>query len=317
MAEENQHIDDDDLKVKTDDEHGDDEHSGSDEHEDEGTKTSAESDEHIDPTLSDEEREQIRERRRDERKRRKEAQKEREESLRRELSARDRLIEEQNTRLMALERKSSGAEMGQLDAAIKQSAEAANYYKALIADASTKGDGATVADATEKMILARQRAEQLGNLKSQVTKQQSQARPALDPRLVSHAQGWMEKNKWYDPAGVDTDSKITLTIDTALASEGWDPKTPEYWQELSSRVKKYLPHRTKSDTISRERTESRKSTVAGSGREISSSGSTGDYKLSAERVQALRDAGMWDDPTKRAESIKRYREYDRSATSKK
>lgn len=318
MSEENNNRDDEDLKTSQHD--GEDHEDGDDDHEDEHVSSNdKEGDVNVgDAGLDDADREALRERRRDERKRRKENQREREESLKRELSARDRLIQEQNERLNALERKSSGAELGQLDAAIKQSSEAATYFKSLIADASTKGDGATVAEATEKMILARQRADQLTNLKKQVTTNQSQSRPALDPRLVTHAQGWMEKNKWYDPAGSDMDSKIALTIDTAMASEGWDPKTPEYWQELNSRVKKHLPHRAKSDTISsRDRTESRKSTVAGSGRETSSSGSSSDYKLSAERVQALKDAGMWEDPTKRAESIKRYREYDRGSNSKR
>ena len=34
--------------------------------------------------------------------------------------------------------------------------------------------------------------------------------------------------------------------------------------------------------------------------------------LSRERVQALKDAGMWDDPTKRAKAIRRYADFDRN-----
>ncbi len=117
------------------------------------------------------------------------------------------------------------------------------------------------------------------------------------------------------------DSRLTLTIDTAMAEEGWDPKTPEYWDELSARVKKVLPHRAKDDSITsrKQSNESRRSTVSGSGRDSSSStgGQGEDYQVSSARVQALKDAGMWDDPAVRADAIKRFREHDRANSSKR
>ena len=36
------------------------------------------------------------------------------------------------------------------------------------------------------------------------------------------------------------------------------------------------------------------------------------FTLSRERVQALKDAGMWDDPTKRARAIRNYADFDRN-----
>ena len=35
------------------------------------------------------------------------------------------------------------------------------------------------------------------------------------------------------------------------------------------------------------------------------------FTLSRERVQALKDAGMWDNPDKRAKAIRNYAEFDR------
>ena len=73
-------------------------------------------------------------------------------------------------------------------------------------------------------------------------------------------------------------------------------------------MKKYLPHRTGSGKMNTQTKP--KATVAGSGRDVGSSGKQGTYKLSAERVQALKDAGIWDNPKQRAEAVKRYREFD-------
>jgi hypothetical protein len=116
----------------------------------------------------------------------------------------------------------------------------------------------------------------------------------------------MERNKWYDPNGGDADSRRALEIDRELAREGWVPTTPQYWEELESRVKKNLPHRGKTNY------NSSKSVVTGSGRESAPSGNGGTYKLSSERVAALKDSGMWDDPKQRAEAVKRFKEYDRA-----
>ena len=74
--------------------------------------------------------------------------------------------------------------------------------------------------------------------------QSRQAAPQpLDPRLVNHAQRWMERNKWYDPTAKDQDSRIAMTLDQQMANEGWDPTTQQYWEELDNRLQKYLPHR--------------------------------------------------------------------------
>jgi hypothetical protein len=47
--------------------------------------------------------------------------------------------------------------------------------------------------------------------------------------------------------------------------------------------------------------------VTGSGRETSpTAGGRNTFTLSAEQVRAMKDAGFWDDPKKRASMIKRY-----------
>jgi hypothetical protein len=262
----------------------------------------------LDNAEDEDEREAIRARRREERKHRKEAQREREETLRRELASRDTVINELRAKVDVIERRNSGTELAQLDTAKKQTIQAYNYFKDQIRIATEQGNGAAVADATEKLIQAQRKFDEITNVEK-AFKQKQATPPPLDGRLVSHAKSWMERNSWYDANGSDTDSRITLAIDNQLGEEGWDPTTPQYWQELESRVKKYLPHRVKGGKIA---TEKPKSVVSGSGRESASSQSAkGVYKLSADRVQALKDAGIWDDPKQRADAVKRYREFDK------
>jgi len=258
---------------------------------------------------TDEEREAIRERRRHERHQRKQNQRDREDTLRRELAARDSIINEMRGKLDLIERRNTGSEMAQLENSKKQAAQAYNFFKDQIRVGTESGNGAAVADATEKMFQAQRRLDELTRFEKAFQTRQAAPQP-LDPRLVNHAKSWMERNKWYDPAASDQDSRVTMTLDQQMANEGWNPTTPEYWKELDSRIKKYLPHRASSGKITNNKP---RSVVSGSGREGSSSaGVTASYKLSAERVQALRDAGIWDDPKQRAEAIKRFREFDKT-----
>lgn len=53
--------------------------------------------------------------------------------------------------------------------------------------------------------------------------------------------------------------------------------------------------------------------MSGSGRESGGGAAQnrGGFRLSSERVKALKDAGIWDNPAERAEAVKRFREYDK------
>jgi hypothetical protein len=265
----------------------------------------ASGDRELDDASDDAEREEIRARRREERRNRKVNQREREDTLRRELAARDSIINEMRSRLDAVERRNTGSEQAQLENAKKGVAREYAYYKEQIKLATEASNGEAVAEATEKMMLAQRKFDQL-TAYEQANRKQGVAAPQLDPRLISNAKNWMEKNTWYNPGGTDADSRIVLTIDHQLAEEGWSPVTSDYWEQLDERVKKYLPHRVNRGKINSKP----KSVVTGSGREGVSSNNAGSFKLSAERVAALKDAGIWDDPKQRADAAKRFREYD-------
>lgn len=263
------------------------------------------------------EREKIRESRRKERHDRKLRQKEREESTKRELQAERQARKDLEARLNAIEGKDRSREIAQIDETIKQTAQSYNYHKEQLKIAHEQHDGTAAADATEKMLSARDRFNQLKTVKEGFEKSQKQPTQNLDPRLVGHANAFMRDHSWYKPDGNDMDTKITRTIDDSLAEEGWDPKTPEYWEELRARIKKVLPHRVAGGKVATTDTpapagKQLKSVVSGNGGESQAPSSKGTFSLSAERVSALKEAGMWNDPKQRADAIKRFREFDKA-----
>lgn len=280
---------------------------------DERLNTSAESEQHESEEQghADETEEEAEARRQRNRSRRAENKARRQdyvESLRREIAARDELLQQQEVRLAAVEKRTQGADMAAVDNELRKTADAYMYFREQHSMAVTKADGAAAVEAQEKMYQAQRRGEELTRIKQAAAQRPQQAQP-LDPILKMQAENWLERNKWYDPAGSDMDSKITLTIDQALAAEGWNPKTQQYWEELDARLKKHLPHRYKSSYNGGN--SNQRSPVAGSGRSEAGGKGTGEYRLSADRVQAIKDAGAWEDPTARAKMVKRYMDYDK------
>jgi cytochrome c556 len=307
------------------DEHDDDLDERSESSDDEGHEESHdEEDERVvsksEQTEEDDEREKIRARRREERKSKREAQKMREHILRSELSARDQLIERLSSRLDAVERRTETGDVAKIDAEINQLA--ASYVEArdLLAKGTDEQDGRAVVAATERMQQIRVRAEQLAAAKN-VAIQRIQQAPMLqqqqiDPRLKNYAERWISENKWYDPNGRDEDSRTTKRIDDDLAREGWNANTPEYWDELTKRASKTLPHRftnaeNESYNADRGVVSRPKSVVAGSSRMSNNASSQSSYRLSPERVQAMKEAGLWDNPEKRSKMIAEYKRFDK------
>lgn len=121
----------------------------------------------------------------------------------------------------------------------------------------------------------------------------------------------MARNSWYDPNGKNTDSKIAIKIDEELVEEGWDPTSEEYWEELDTRLSQYLPHQYKNQQTGGNAKARPRSPVTGSGRESAPAARPGEYRLSPDRVKAIKEAGKWDNPVERQKMIRRYAEYDR------
>lgn len=255
----------------------------------------------------DPDREAIRQRRRQERQEKKQRQRDELKTLRMELQSRDAQLTEMRNRLDSIDRRNTGGDLARIQEAKQKLGQAYNYYKEQIRLGTEAQNGAVVAEATEKLGQIRDRVNQLTSVEK-AYQRQATTPPPLDSAVVQNARSWTEKHPWYDSTGRDPDSRIVLTIDNQLAEEGYDPRHSDYWDELSNRVKKYLPHRTRRDNM----TSRPKSVVPGSGRESSTPTSAKTFRLSAERVKAIKDMGAWDDPTERNRMIKQYRDYDKA-----
>lgn len=271
-----------------------------------------------------------RERRRLERQQKRERARAREDNFRNELAARDRIIDEMRERMQIFERRNTGADIANLDARIRHEESQVTYLKQVIADGTASQNGQAVAEATQQMLKKLNDLTELQRVRQNVAKAaNTPAQPQLDQRMVLNASNWMSKNSWYNPAKPDADTNHVLAIDQRLADEGYNPSYPEYWEELQRRVDAMLPHRASggSQPASRQTpanpagagynpgTSQRKPsrsvvTGAGGAGSVSRTSPARSFVLSAERVQALKDAGMWDDPKARSKAIKNFMEYD-------
>jgi hypothetical protein len=268
----------------------------------------------IDDGEDDEEREALRAARREERKLKKELSKQREVSAKHKISALERRNEELARRLAQVENTAVGFQFAQIDRHIEDEATRVEYAKMKMTQAAQAGNVAEQVEYMEQFHEAKNRLAQAQMLRQRHLEEAKNPRNNVPTPMAEtvqrNASDWLNKNTWYDPSGKDTDSRIAKIIDSDLAGEGWDPADPEYWDELDNRLKERLPHRyTGKQGGARNRrggTSSGRSDVSGS--PVAKNTMT----LSRERVQALKDAGMWDDPTKRAKAIRRYADFDRN-----
>jgi hypothetical protein len=260
---------------------------------------------------SDEDREKIREARREERRLKKALQKEREASSKHKISALERRNEELAKRLAAVENTAASYQFAQIDKALEDEGTRVEYAKMKMLEAARSGDAAAQVEYLEHLTDSKQKLQQLQHYKKQqleAAKAPKQNVPNVAAAEVQrNATGWLKKNSWYDPQARDTDSRIAKVIDSELAADGWDPADPEYWDELDSRLSTRLPHRyaAKGGTKRANPTASSR-TAAAQGNK------PGQITLSRERVEAIKDAGAWDDVNKRNRMIRAYAAYDRA-----
>jgi len=262
---------------------------------------------------TDEEREAIREARREERKLKKELKKQREISAKNKITALERRNEELARRLAAVESTASSYQFAQIDKAIEDEAAKVEYAKLKMLQAAQTGDAAGQVDYLEQLTDAKQRLQQAQAYKKQQLEQAKAPKQnvpnEISTEVQQNATKWLKKNSWYDPQARDTDSRIAKVIDQELAADGWDPADPEYWDELDNRLSARLPHRY---TASGKSAPRRAGPTASSRVSNTTTARPNTITLSKDRVQAIKDAGAWDDVERRNKMIRAYASYDRA-----
>jgi hypothetical protein len=261
---------------------------------------------------TDEDREKIREARREERKLKKELAKQREASAKHKISALERRNEELARRLAAVESSAASFQFAQVDKALEDEATRVEYAKMKLLQASQAGDANAQVEYLEQLQDAKNRLAQIQAYKKQqienVRRPKQNVPDPVNTEVQQNATAWLNKNTWYDPQARDTDSRIAKVIDQELAADGWDPADPEYWDELDNRLQARLPHRY----AAKSGGTAKRANPTASARTANPSSKPGNtITLSRERVQAIKDAGAWDNPELRNKMIKAYAAYDR------
>jgi hypothetical protein len=228
-----------------------------------------------------------------------------------------RVLREQNDLLMrrmqAVEGNALSQNVNAIDQRLNEAINEAQQAERIVARAVEAGNGDDVITAMNMRDEAKQRAGQLYAAKQQVEQAKTQiAQPTVDPRVTNLAKDWIAANPWYDPQGRDEDSAITKAIDNQLVREGYDPASYEYWTALTQRVSARIGS---SDAApSRDTGASRrKAPPMGNTREHAPVSTKKEVYVTPARKQAMIDAGVWDDPTKRNQMLKAYQAYDRNS----
>ena len=213
-------------------------------------------------------------------------------------------------RLETIENQTLNFQKGSLDQDYQQALYGVTAAENQLAKAIEIGDGARVPELLRQRDRALADAAHINRVKETVG---NTAAPRNDTVVNMKARQWASENPWFNPSSNDPDSAIAKTVDASLVSEGFDPTTDRYWDELDRRMSKYLPHHFTDDAedgyTGPQRSGRRSPPVGGS--RGTTPGKTQVY-LSTERVNALKDAGAWDDPVKRDNMLRRFAEWDRN-----
>lgn len=297
-------IEDDEVEVEV---HAADDGDEEQQDEDQGSDDQGSDDE------TEEDREKIREARREERRLKKGLQKQREVSAKHKITALERRNEELAKRLAAVENTAASYQFAQIDKAVEDEATRVEYAKMKMVQAAQAGDVAAQMEYLEQLTDAKQRLNEVQHYKKQqldVARSPKQNVPnPVNTEVQQNATGWLKKNSWFDPQARDTDSRIAKVVDQDLVADGWDPADPEYWDELDNRLAARLPHRYTAKGGNNQRRSA--GPTASSRVANTASSKPGTITLSRDRVNAIKDAGAWDDVTKRNKMIRAYAQYDR------
>ena len=225
--------------------------------------------------------------------------------------------EEFKRRLSDVENKTRQTDVMRIDKNIEDTQVRMEYAKMKMSEAVSSNDGQAMVEAQDLLDEAKANLNQLQGLKRQVTQapQQNISDYKLpEPEVQKNAAQWINKNNWYKVDGTDRDSRITLKASEMLVEEGWDPKDPDYWDELDSRLQKSLPHRYNENTDSNSTVRKPRNVVGSSGREASAAyGGTNrtQFVLTPERVNAMKEVGAWENPVRKQKMIENFIKYDR------
>ena len=226
--------------------------------------------------------------------------------------------EEFRKRLGQLERNTKAEQLTRIDKNIEDAQVRLEYAKMKLSEATSNNDGQAMVEAQTLWQNSQDEMRQLSHIKHQVDQELKRPQQNVhipDPDVQRNATEWMRRNNWYKPDANDTDSRVAKKVDELMVTQGWNPSDPDYWDELDSRLQKELPHRYNRDNDEESRNVRRpRNVVTSSGREASAAyggSNRTQFVISPDRVKAMKDAGAWDNPVRKAKMVQEFIKFDR------
>jgi hypothetical protein len=222
-------------------------------------------------------------------------------------------------RLSQLERNTKAEQITRIDKGIEDAQVRLEYAKMKLSEATQNQDGNAMVEAQTLWQEAREEVNRLSGYRHQADqelKRPPQNENIPNPEVQKLAAQWMRKNNWYNPQANDSDSRIAKKTDELMSAEGWNPSDADYWDELDSRLQKALPHRYNDSHDENSNVRRPRNVVGSSGREASAAyggSNRSQFVLSPDRVKAMKEAGAWDDPTRKQRMIKSFIDFDRTS----
>lgn len=250
------------------------------------------------------------------------------------LRVQDETIQKLTFEINRLNQRQDQTDLGTLEQRIAQLRQAETLADQAVAEAMAAGNKADVAKALGISKEAGAKRLQLEGIRDharasadprftnggqQQRQTQQQQRPQLHPDHQRLGDAWTKANTWFDPSATDMDSRIVAAIDASVEADGYDPRSPDYWEELTERCREKLPHHftekpngkgNGSGNGSGNGGERRGPGVGGGNRNGGTSNAR-TFHVSAERKAAMIAAGTWDDPKRRIATLREYERYDR------
>jgi hypothetical protein len=218
---------------------------------------------------------------------------------------------EMQAKLEKLEKLTLSGEHHRIGKEIEENNLNLQFSKLKMAEAMRNGDGDEYVKAQEMMENAKQTIYRLSVQKAQV-----QPTPSLSPAVQRNLDSWKDRNPWFESNPNSSETKLARIIDKELMEEGWNPASPDYFEELDRRLPKSNNPRYNDDMDVVPSARRPRSVVRGTGREtVNGSTNRAQYVLSPDQVRAIKDAGMWDDTAKRQKIIQRYINESRNYTN--
>lgn len=269
--------------------------------------------------------------------------------------AKDRLIQNQGRMLLTLQEqvaklqgRSIQYDVNLLKSNLSTIESQQHDAKAVLAKLVKAGDGEGVAEITELQMQLRdqhrtvteqlRRASKKGpkaaednaeEVEDTVAQPQQRRDAAPDPEVLRQAQAWAAKFAWADPRKGDPEEvQIIRAIDHNLHREGWNPRSEDYWTELTARVKRRLPHHFKKAAPNGDGNNGGRRVEGDNGAKRPTNGGPkmapasqsggalrplgrNEVRVTPDRKAAMIAAGKWDDPVKRKRMLAAYAKHDR------